>query len=765
MEDANTQHTAELSEASWLTPGRFALVLTALIVAFFPDVLFAGKTFVFRDFGIFTYPNALFQRECFWRGEIPLWNPLNNTGIPFLAQWNTVCLYPLALIYLLLPLTFGLPLFLLTHLFLAGFGMYLLASEWTGNRLAGGVAGIAFAFNGMILNCLMWSSNLAALALMPWVILLVERAWRSGGARPIVIAALTGAIQMLAGAPEIIFFTWLILLALWIGRMIRRGAMRQKLFLRALGVGTVAALLTAAQLLPFLDLLAHSERTTSYGTSLWTIPSWGWVNLFVPLFHCYQAPLGVYFQPGQDWTSSYYLGVGILSLSVVALLRPDNLRTWLLLLFAVFGFVVAVGDPGHIYPLLLKMFPPLGFMRYPIKFLFLTVFCVPLLAGYAVKHLTNDAPPGMPSIKKPALAIPAIFILTIVAILWSARIRPLPYESWNTLCENGGARILFILLISGALIFYARARTVRYQTIAALALLLLIWLDAITHAPRQNPTMDAGAFQSGLLAEQMHPVPSPGDSRAFMTQQSHNIFYGSMLTDPYKDYIGRRCGLFGDCNILDNIPEPDGFYSLYIKEQRMLFEKFFASPTNDWPTGFADFLGVSQISDPQKVLSWQFRSTYQPFLSLGAKPEFAELSNTPALLLAGNFDPRKTVYLPPEAGVRLKNITAAHGAIHEVHVSAQRVEADVQADAPSVLVLSQTFYHPWRATVDGQPVPILRANYAFQALPVPAGTHHVKFVYQDTRFYIGLTISLTALAGCLILCFIRNPRKTRRGEC
>lgn len=753
MQNAKDPQPSEPSEKAWLTPGRFALILVALIIAFFPDVLFAGKGFVFRDFGIFTFPNAFFQRECFWRGELPLWNPLNNTGIPFLAQWNTVCLYPLSLIYLLLPLTFGLSVFLLTHLFLAGFGMYLLASEWTGCRLAAGVAGIAFAFNGMILNCLMWSSNLAALALMPWVILLVERAWHNGGARAVAIAALISATQMLAGAPEIIVFTWLILFALWIDRWLRDSGTRRKIFVRVVAVGVLAALLSVVQLLPFLDLLAHSERTTSYGTSLWAISSWGWVNLFVPLFHCYRAPLGVYFQPGQDWTSSYYLGVGVLALSIVALRRAGNIRVWLLVLFAVFGFVIALGDPGHLYPLLLKGFPPLGFMRYPIKFLFLTVFCVPLLAGYAVKQIAGGISGNETPVNKTALVIPAVFITTIVAILWYARLHPFPYEDWNVLCENGGVRILFILLIFSALMYYRRIHNLRHQTITGLALLALVWLDAVTHAPRQNPAVDAGAFQSGLVTQQMHPPPQSGDSRAFMTEQSHNLLYGSMLTEPYKDYLGRRCGLFGDCNLLDNIPEADGFYSLYIKEQRGLFEKFFFAPTNDFPAGYADFLGISQISDPQKILSWQFRSSFQPFLSLGAQPEFVELSNTPALLLSKDFDPRKTVYLPPETQAQLKGIGETHGSIHQVHVSAQRVDADVEADSASILVLSQTFYHPWQAAIDGQIVSILRANYAFQAVPIPAGTHHVELVYRDRRFQLGLCISLATLAGCLMLVF------------
>ena len=83
--------------ADWFTAGRFALILAALIFAAFPQVLLGLQTFVVRDFGFFAYPLALYQRECFWQGELPLWNPYNNCGVPFLAQWNTMPLYPPAL--------------------------------------------------------------------------------------------------------------------------------------------------------------------------------------------------------------------------------------------------------------------------------------------------------------------------------------------------------------------------------------------------------------------------------------------------------------------------------------------------------------------------------------------------------------------------------------------------------------------------------------------------------------------------------------------
>ena len=82
----------------------------------------------------------------------------------------------------------------------------------------------------------------------------------------------------------------------------------------------------------------------------------------------------------------------------------------------------------------------------------------------------------------------------------------------------------------------------------------------------------------------------------------------------------------------------------------------------------------------------------------------------------------------------------------------------MDAAEPSLVVLSQTFYHLWHAEVDGQPVPLLRANVAFQALQVPAGTHHVKLIYRDRNFAIGAVISLLSILICGVIWF-RKPSR------
>jgi uncharacterized membrane protein YfhO len=47
-----------------------------------------------------------------------------------------------------------------------------------------------------------------------------------------------------------------------------------------------------------------------------------------------------------------------------------------------------------------------------------------------------------------------------------------------------------------------------------------------------------------------------------------------------------------------------------------------------------------------------------------------------------------------------------------------------------------------------------RANYAFQALEIPSGEHHVELVYVDWNFRIGLLISVIAVGIVVVLYWV-----------
>ena len=738
----------------WFTPRRFALILAVLIVCTFPGVVFGFETFYIRDFSIFGYPLAFYQRESFWHGEIPLWNPYNFSGLPFLAQWNTMALYPPSLFYLLLPLSWSLGVFCLGHLFFAGLGMYFLAHRWTGNRLAASVAGLAFAFNGLTWNALLWPNNITALAWMPWVVLALERAWHEGGRR-VILAGVAGAIQMLTGAPEAIFLTWVFAGALAVVHLARGDVPRLRVCGALIFAVTIVTGLAAAQLLPFLDLLAHSARDNGYADARdiaqWSMPPSGLANYLVPLYHCAPGVFGIYFQNGQGWANSYYLGVGTVALALLAILLPKRgWQTWFLAGVTAFALIMAVGNSGVLYLWIKQFIPALGFMRYPVKFVMLATFAIPLLAGLGVVRFQNLAENERAAGRKRILTLAVLLVAAMALIVWRAWNHPVPGENRLVTLQSAGGRLLFLLPLGIALAATWRVHQLKLQILLRGGILLLFWLDIFTHSPGLNSTLERSIYDADAIRQFFNwdAGLAPGASRAMITPKALFEMFYRTVGDTSKEVTGRRLALFGNLNLLDHAPKIEGFYSLELRRMHGLTERLYAT-TNDLPR-LEDFLGVSKISNPTNAVGWVSRDTSLPMITAGQQPIFAEDADALDAVTSTAFEPGRSVYLPIEAR---SFITATNGSAAKIisqQFAARRVEAVVEAAAPAMVVVAQAYYHPWRAYVDGQPVRLWPANYAFQALEVPAGTHQVRLVYEDRAFNLGEAISLTTLFSCLV---------------
>ena len=103
--------TAGAKASEWFTPFRFGAILTIGLIGTFWKLALGQDSFFFRDYGVIGYPFIYYHHQCFWQGELPLWNPYSNCGAPYLAQWGTMVLYTISLIYLLFPLPWSLSYF------------------------------------------------------------------------------------------------------------------------------------------------------------------------------------------------------------------------------------------------------------------------------------------------------------------------------------------------------------------------------------------------------------------------------------------------------------------------------------------------------------------------------------------------------------------------------------------------------------------------------------------------------------------------------
>ena len=84
-----------------------------------------------------------------------------------------------------------------------------------------------------------------------------------------------------------------------------------------------------------------------------------------------------------------------------------------------------------------------------------------------------------------------------------------------------------------------------------------------------------------------------------------------------------------------------------------------------------------------------------------------------------------------------------------------RMEAHMER--PGLLVLAETHYPGWAATVDGQPVPIHATNMAFRGVELDAGEHEILFAYQPA--WLRPSLILAGLAFLLGLVAMVWPRR------
>jgi hypothetical protein len=74
-----------------------------------------------------------------------------------------------------------------------------------------------------------------------------------------------------------------------------------------------------------------------------------------------------------------------------------------------------------------------------------------------------------------------------------------------------------------------------------------------------------------------------------------------------------------------------------------------------------------------------------------------------------------------------------------------RVTLQADLDDAGFVVLGDVHYPGWRATVDGQPTPLYRANSIVRAVYVPAGQHTLTFSFLPVDFVLGTAVSLFTL--------------------
>lgn len=735
---------------AWLRQrdNRYALLLFLLLALLFLNkALFPPAGQVLGGYDMRGYYALLHGavRTAVHEGLLPLWDPYRFNGNPLLADPQQNLFYPPAWLTIILPTNVGISWYMLLHIWLAGVGMYAFVRQMGGKWLPGILAGVAFAFSGLLAGRL-WAGHSTVYALdawMPWLLLALHGSVRNGGWAAAVRAGLPLGLCILAGHLPSFLYVGLgwgaFALYLWWTENGRRWlVLRQATVMLVVGLA-----LAAIQLVPFVQFSATTARVAAadyeFATD-YSLPPAHLITLVVPEFFGEPTRAGYWSVPTFE-ELSYYAGILALLGILLALRRPTRL-TWFYVLLMVVGLWLALGRYGVLYKLAFDWLPPFRLVRAPGRAAFLFLTAAAALLGHTLSHWL-DAPLAERQARlagywRWSLAVLGVALFTALAATGAVFMALHPTDTSGRLWHQiGGYSIALTMVALGGALLWAYLTTPdagrRRVWGAALVVLAVadMWLFAAKMVRLETAVADpfwqnARAVIGDDVARVL-PWGVPEFSQNFpLATQLYSLFgYASMqpeamiaLASSVPDPRSSAYDVLGAAYVIAPVPLDqftEGERPLTLLEQR----------DNTW---------IYQRGRALPVARLVYRAEIIP-----DAPTAIDRVHQP------DFDPTTTAILgaPPPCALNGAPDAAGTAEILETKPGYWRIRT--QSAAPALLLLAENAYPGWRATVDGEAVEGLTAYTAVRAVCVPAGEHVVEWQFAPTIYWVGTAVTLFTL--------------------
>jgi hypothetical protein len=710
------------------------------------------------------FPMTWFGFGALREGRLPLWNPWQFAGEPFLAAYYAGLFYPLNAIYLFVSVPLGIEISGVLHMLLGACGITALARRLHIDWLGAVVAAFTFVWSGWFVFSANQPRILSAMAWMPWTCWLVDRVL-AGHRRAGLALALGIAAQLLIGDAEHVLHGWLaaaLLAALRLGQLAWQGAWRDALARGALcAVCLLAgAGLAAFQLLPTAELVSLSARGAKDFDVRYAIAQ----GLITPRNFLLQAA------QTRHWVTAGALPLVAL---VLALGRGRGAVPWLLGAgAALLGAQLCFG--GALFRLYHEL-PFVDLFRRPYKFLDLYAFGQALLTGLALAMLSDQANLARRRLWRDPR--------WLAALLGAASLLIFLYRS------AGGnpwlAALLLALALYGALAG-GRLRRGAILLIAGVQLASLFFGSSNTyvrpiHRPETLaaqreifPMVRARGDQARVyLSPRLWSVPGFSLKQGMLNGVGVPSDYEPLALARYAEYFGAvspwrspdglfngRYRLIGDTRwrLLDLTGTR--FYVLRRGEEA-------AVRISQPPPGSGG--GFRKIADGE-IQAFEREAALPRAWWVPEARDVVSSEAAISVLVSPGFDPLRQVLLEREGGGKRTPAPAARAAPSELAdppqvaietYAPERVAVSVRAPQPGWLVLSDLYYPGWTATVNGEPAPIERANHLFRAVRVASGQSSVSFEYRPASLRGGAAVSLATALGLTALALGRAGFRRR----
>ena len=667
---------------------------------------------------------AAYQYERFVQGEVPLWNPYNNGGFPFIADTQAAVFYPPRLITIALSNLAGgwsyhaLELEMAVHVLVYSLLMYTLVRRMTysqrGTVTGGIVTALIASYGGFFTGYP--PLQLAILEAGIWLSLALigifeaskrdRREWRW-----FILTGFALGLSWLAGHPQTSWFLTFLLVAYTIYRS------RHHWQFAAMGIiiiGMISGGLAAVQLLPGVEYLMHTARVDL------TFDAKG--NGFP-----FRDVLQFVF-PGQlSLFSPLYIGISGLALVIVALRgHVHGTRFWILTALITLG--LSFGANSMIFPALYNVLPGLRYFRGQERAAYLIANSLAIVAGLTTVHLINRSHDEKRAVR---WTLTGIIAVTVAGIA----LAPTGWLLNEDLAGSQSAAVFATIIAAGTLLtlwqMLKNPEQQRYQWL----LVALIIFDLF------STNMDADSTYDPVPpGEQLSMTPPPLVAQALMDSDT-----------PFR--VDGFRGLTDNYGSLYQLPDMRGISPLFLDGPFRIIEPDKINPLawelfairyvySDWQELPVDSEITGTGEDRFGPVNLHRLADPRPFAYLLYDVEVLDSDEfAHALLSDPNFNPRTTIILNQEPDITVDAIDA-ESSVEITTFEPERIAVTVDTDENAVLSLAHPHYPGWIATLDGEPIEALRAYGALTAIPVPAGTHEITLVYNPLTYRIGAALSL-----------------------
>lgn len=711
-------------------------------------------------------------------GNLPLWNPYNCCGAPSLAAAQIAALYPATWLGVFLPTELTIQVLMFGQILLAGVFAACFFRARGAHFVAALIGGVLFMFACM-LGQTYWLPQVSTILWLPFLFWTLERYAQTHRTRWWLLLTVGTALQILAGFAQFFVYTMYLLIPYGVVRIWQTSRDAERPWrtagvrLAQCGIGlALAAALAAPQILPTRELTQQTVRRAGMSPAdVHYLENARGIPLYLGDLvrnACDPKPKMITFDYPDG---SGYLGIATFLMGGLGLLvRRKDTALWLLAGAGLVVLILSFGySDGSAWLYRIYHETPLGdLFRTPTRFRLLLFFIVITLAVGGYDQLCRGWLAFRGADGHALLSVAGALLLVWLAVLthWS---------SVGGVFVAGGAFVLCLLAWFGG--------HNRYLRVAAQVLLLVFVVADVAHATdrfgtlRQLPlrwtrepsywrfgvgTPDAyervraAAALDRMALAHMRPVkPVRPLRRGYFISD-----YEPLTLERWASLSELTDGGQGmTMQSLDDRQFPQ-LYDLcsvqYIMTPHIPFT-YFARLTAD-DARLSSFAPAE--APPGTYVQTLHNTDALPRTYLAAQYEVLPADEVRAHLVAGDFDHHHTVLLERDPQLPTSPTDATMGSAEIRDYAPEHVTIDARTDVACLLVLTDSWYPGWIATVDGVPTEILRANYVFRAVPLAPGRHTIEFDYRPASFHAGLGIA-GGSALILLVVAVRAGRRRR----